>query len=396
MDSQAFQEVEFYDRTKVLYIFGYFFLLFGGWSFKFFDFLSGDVLLVTQYVYLFWGYNHWADNPYSLLTKSNTFYFKWIIAGIFLSMIPAALYHNQSLFVSITAYRAQYLWFSFFVLLRIAPTEQEIVKACLLNLFVMWTTYLCKLFYPGLFPVPEDIWIPKKDNAYDVGYVPGMTMAIFVLYYYYDKIRDCANRVNVFYFALAFVFLLAMSNRSNLFAAVITIVISAMLVKSQNRSRIIAIVLLGAVVSFFVLDSYWSSLLDETTNQVNNDDYNRNKALYYYLYEGSENFLTKILGNGFLSSRSSRVMADLMDMGIYNSDMGFVGFWNQFGIIPVIIFIMMPILAIKNKVMPLYVKMIGSHILLCSYSISYYGATSHAIIFILFYYLYIFHKCMHF
>ena len=311
-------------------------------------------------------------------------------------MIPAALYHNQSLFVSITAYRAQYLWFSFFVLLRIAPTEQEIVKACLLNLFVMWTTYLCKLFYPGLFPVPEDIWIPKKDNAYDVGYVPGMTMAIFVLYYYYDKIRDCANRVNVFYFALAFVFLLAMSNRSNLFAAVITIVMSAMLVKSQNRSRIIAIVLLGAVVSFFVLDSYWSSLLDETTNQVNNDDYNRNKALYYYLYEGSENFLTKILGNGFLSSRSSRVMADLMDMGIYNSDMGFVGFWNQFGIIPVIIFIMMPILAIKNKVMPLYVKMIGSHILLCSYSISYYGATSHAIIFILFYYLYIFHKCMHF
>ncbi len=396
MFMQSYQENIIYDRTKVFYIFGYFFLLFGGWSFKFFDFLSGDVRLVTQYVYLFWGYNHWADNPYSLLTKSNTFYFKWIIAGIFLSMIPAALYHNQSLFVSITAYRAQYLWFSFFVLLRIAPTEQEIVKACSLNLFVMWTTYLCKLFYPGLFPVPEDIWIPKKDNAYDVGYVPGMTMAIFVLYYYYDKIRDGINRVNIFYFALAFVFLLAMSNRSNLFAAVITIAASAMLVKSQNRSRIIAIVLLGIVVSIFVLDSYWTSLFEETNSQVHNDDYNRNKALYYYLYEGSENFLTKILGNGFLSSRSSRVMADLMTMGIYNSDMGFVGFWNQFGIIPVIIFIMLPILAIKNKTMPLYVKMIGSHILLCSYSISYYGSSSHAMIFILFYYLFVFRRCIHF
>ena len=253
----------------------------------------------------------------------------------------------------------------------------------------MWTAYFCKLFFPNLIAVPENVWTSPRKNFFDVGYVPGATMAIFVMYYYYYKFKDDTNYVNIFYFALAFIFLLAMSNRSNLFAAVITITVSSIIVKSQNKSRIVAIVLLGFLVSFFAMDSYWSSLFAETGEQLNDDDYNRIKAFNYYLHEGSRNLLTVILGNGFLSSRASSIMEDLMALGIYNSDMGFIGFWNQFGIIPVIVFILLPLFAIKNKTIPLYVKMIGAHILLSSYSIGYYGSPGHAMIFILFYYLFV-------
>ena len=80
-------------------------------------------------------------------------------------MIPAALYHNQPFFVSLTTYRAQYLWFSLPVLLLMAPTEKEVMRACLLVLFVMWGVYLCKRFMPSLIVVDENAYVDLNKKS---------------------------------------------------------------------------------------------------------------------------------------------------------------------------------------------------------------------------------------
>ena len=177
-----------------------------------------------------------------------------------------------------------------------------------------------------------------------------------------------------------------MANRSNLFASVIVLGVATVGIKSRYKFFYVFLTVIIAAIIFSFTESYWNDLIIETNSNISDADYNRNKAFAYFAFEGSNHFLTQILGNGFLSSRSGDVMARLREMGIYNSDMGFIGFWNQFGIIPIIVFIMLPILAIKNRFFPPYLKMFGAHILLCSYSTSYYGAPEHAIIFILFYY----------
>lgn len=381
-----------FNYRKVLYLFFYFFLLFKGWSLKFFPQINGDLLLVVEYAYLFLGCYCWGKNPFSLLTKENIFFFKWIMLGIFLSMIPAALYHNQPLWISLTTYRAQYLWFSYLVFLLIAPTEKEVVRACLLVLFCMWGAYFCKLFMPSFVGVDENAYVNLNRKFYDFGYVPGMTMAIIPLYYYYGQLQELLCRKNVVMFSLAFLFLVVMANRSNLFASVILLCFATLCIKTRYRSTYIILIAVVATVFLSVTAEYWIELVAETEANVNDNDYNRNKAFAYYIFEGSNHFLTQIFGNGYLSSRSSDTMASLMEMGIYNSDLGFIGFWNQFGIIPIVVFIMLPILAIKGKWTPIYLKLFGAHILLCSYSTSYYGISGHAVIFILFYYLYVLQK----
>ena len=380
-----------FNYRKVLYLFFYFCFLFKGWSLTIFPQMDGDILLVLEYVYLLLGCFCWGRNPFSLLTKENLFLFKWIILGIFLSMIPAALYHNQPFFVSLTTYRAQYLWFSLPVLLLMAPTEKEVMRACLLVLFVMWGVYLCKRFMPSLIVVDENAYVDLNKKSYDFGYVPGMAMAIIPLYYYYGRLRECYCEKYLAFFALSFLFLIVMANRSNLFASVIILSVATIGIKTRYRFFYIFLTLVIAAIIFSFTGSYWNDLIIETNSNISNADYNRNKAFAYFIFEGSNHFLTQILGNGFLSSRSGDLMARLMEMGIYNSDMGFIGFWNQFGIIPIVVFVMLPILAIKNRFFPPYLKMLGAHILLCSYSTSYYGAPGHAIIFILFYFLYVYH-----
>jgi hypothetical protein len=218
-----------------------------------------------------------------------------------------------------------------------------------------------------------------------------MTMAIIPLYYYYGRLRECCCEKYLAFFALSFLFLVAMANRSNLFASVIILSVATIGIKSKYRFFYVFLTVVVAAIIFSFTESYWNDLVTETNSNISDADYNRNKAFAYFIFEGSNHFLTKFLGNGFLSARSSDTMALLREMGIYNSDMGFIGFWNQFGIIPVVIFIMLPILAIKNRFFPPYLKMLGAHILLCSYSTSYYGASGHAIIFILFYFLYVYH-----
>ena len=48
-------------------------------------------------------------------------------------------------------------------------------------------------------------------------------------------------------------------------------------------------------------------------------------------------------------------MKDLMDAGIYNSDVGFVGLWNHYGILPILTIVAVAIKGLK-KSSPLYLK----------------------------------------
>ena len=120
------------------------------------------------------------------------------------------------------------------------------------------------------------------------------------------------------------------------------------------------------------------------------------KAFMYFVYEANKNWVTIILGNGFLSRYSTLQMYDLMESGIVNSDMGMIGFWNQFGIIPVFVFVFYSLKAIFHKHMPLYVKAIGLHFLIGAFTMCYFAFDVQALLFILFYYLYSYYDSLSF
>jgi hypothetical protein len=75
--------------------------------------------------------------------------------------------------------------------------------------------------------------------------------------------------------------------------------------------------------------------------------------------------MCNILGNGLLSANvpAGRVIQNLMDQGYYQYDNGLVGFWSQYGIIPLMVLYTLILIVLFRKQFPFYLKAIAAHIL---------------------------------
>ena len=82
-----------------------------------------------------------------------------------------------------------------------------------------------------------------------------------------------------------------------------------------------------------------------------------------------------------------------MEEGIYNSDVGFIGYWNQFGIIPVVaIFTMYFSVLKKRNKYPFFMKLVVVYSIICGMTTIYYGASVKIMHLVLFYYLFYYYN----
>lgn len=319
----------------------------------------------------------------------------WFILGaVFFSMIPAYLYYGQSILTSVVAYRAQYFWLSIPVLLYIRPNAQEFIKtlntfACLYAIALIIRNYVA----PSMFYWDEKVienW-SFYENEVMVG--TGLPLLLIPYYYYCDKIKNSgATTQDIMMVMFFFIVFFISENRSTLFIA--ALVLGYIILKKKSRYKLIFLLgtsIMVGVMLYFTAD-IWSSLFSETTEQLDNEDYNRVKAFDYFVFQANENWITAIFGNGFLSAHTSSKMQDLMELGIYNSDLGMIGYWNQYGIIPVITFLAYIWRSFRAKWCPFYVKATGFHLLACALTISYFGTPANILWFVVFYYLYVYYR----
>lgn len=361
---------------------------FEGWGLHPYGFLSGDIkLIVTLFVMLLGFFMYYVPAKKRVLKSCLMKPFWWIMAGILLSMIPAYLYYGQSLGQSFITYRSQLLWFVIPLLLIVSPTEKDVVDAAKWITFLMACVYCSRIINPSLFEINLDILEYKKLEDM---YVEGLSIATIPIFYNLMLIRNKFQWKYLVIIILCYAYIFIMQNRSTLFPVTLLMILSLLSIRSRYRFVWVFICLFIVVVFTIQTGDSWTQLFNETKAQLNNEDYNRNVAFNYYLFEANNNWLTNILGNGFLSSNATSLMQDLMKRGIYNSDMGFIGFWNQYGIIPIIVFTWsMLIPLIRRKRYSWYLKLWAFQMLMCGLTTSYFGSNVHLIYFALYYYLFV-------
>ncbi len=300
-------------------------------------------------------------------------------------MFSAYILYGQTLIQSLIAYRRQYFWIVAFVLLYVRPSVRSIIKS--LNWFsiiYIVTTLLRTYIIPNWF-VERELFLASGE---EVLYGLGLPLLTIPMYYYCGRIRNYFELRDVLYVICYVVFFVLVKNRSTLFVVIIIVFFS--FISSKKKSIAIPITVILGLLFFYISFDIIVELNNETVSQVGDSDYNRVKALDYMLFNSNKDLMTLLLGKGFISSHVSNDMANLMMSGIYNSDIGFVGYWDQYGIIPIIVFTVIIIKVLMSKFVPFYIKAIGGHILVCSITISYMGFASNIMWFSLFYYLYLY------
>ena len=363
------------------------------WNIKPFGNFSVDIQLMAIVAYLIFGcIKYRRRSRISFVGKYN--YMKWIFIGILLSMLPAYLFYGQPILQSLITYRTQYLIVTIPTLFIISPRLEEVVKSLFLFSFILLGANLLIKFNYNLFVLKASTIdrISISINENELSRVEGIEYITIPLFYYLQQIKDRFNTKSFLKVLFLLFVIFIVENRSTLFPAIVFTLYTFVFIKSKYKPIIWTVIFVIGV--FFAIENLdvFTSLIEQTTEELGDQDYNRNKAWSYFLYMFSPHWSCYILGNGFLSAHYSPIMQLLMKEGIYNSDVGFIGYWNQFGIIPIFVFLVMYIKTLRNNSFPYFLKCMSLFALMGSLTLSYYGQCVHIFYFMLFYYLYYFYK----
>lgn len=258
----------------------------------------------------------------------------WFLFGIVLSFIPAQIYYGQSFLQSFFTYRRFFEMAAFPILIALRPNEKEMRTS--LYAFSVLFLLLCltvTFIAPGLIVIPEKRNLVENGNYIHV--LPGVRH-VFLAFIF--ALHRAIRQGSVKYYGwVVFLFLVLFlaQNRTSLIAAIFVCCYALISMKMSSRKLILATVLfLSAFVMFMYTADQWVALYHETVDQLSNPEYNRIKSLVYMVE--SRDFLRYLLGDGFISAEVNPIIHVLQESGIDHSDVGLLGLWHQFGIVPVL------------------------------------------------------------
>lgn len=359
------------------------------WGIKPFGYFDGDIQLLYLFLYQLLGCVIFRNRE-KVEYKNKYKYLKWILVGILLSMIPAYCFYGQTLMQSIVAYRAQSYLLTIVTLFYLSPKLDELMKSLVLfSIALLFFEYYLPLNIDQ-FVIEEIVLQRMKSNTdYAIHVVAGIEYVTIPLLYYCHKIRYTLKIKYLLLIMFLFFVLYKVENRSSLFAVIPLILYSICILKNKYRFILWLFFIFLVLLFFKVEPNRFYELFDETLTQLDNADYNRNKAWAHFIFN-SPHWICDILGNGFLSAHATNVMESLMEQGIYNTDTGLIGYWNQFGIIPVAALLMMYIKILNLKEEPYYMKLNAIYAITCSLTTLYYGELVKMLYLVFFYYLFVY------
>lgn len=291
-------------------------------------------------------------------------YILLIFAGILISVLNAYFFWGQSVITTFIAQRWIYLFITFPVFLITKPNEEDLVFGLRWISVSTMCVWLIVSSNPKIVNIDtEKVFLNKSDFGY---YVNGIHYVILYTYYVIGKLIKKIKFSTQLELILLSSFIFIFQNRSMLIGLLIALVYFIVTLKSKYKLFYWYVLFTLIITGVIFTASIWSDLIIETQLQLNDPDYNRNLEISYYFFEYSPNWICYILGNGFPSAGNSffgNLMSENMQNGIYASDLGMIGMWVDFGIIPIIVLYRVMFIILNKKHYPFYLKMICFHII---------------------------------
>ena len=259
----------------------------------------------------------------------------WMLIGVLISLIPAYRYYGQHLYYSIIVYRPFFGYAALPVLLSIRPSHLEFKR----GLYAFSILYTVVMLYASFVNQDIILYDDTRDFIEQGDFVHMLEGCQFLPIAFIYSLNDLRIKKitikNVLIAVGLFGLLFILQNRTIILASVLLALQAALSNKSASK-RLATEVLIGMIVlaGGLLVYRYIDVLVSQTLDELSNPEYNRIKAFNYFL-SGVNGKMSYIWGNGFISGNVSNLMEMLRKEGIYHSDLGMVGFWNQFGILAV-------------------------------------------------------------
>lgn len=298
-------------------------------------------------------------------------YFFWLVAGFGLSVISAHVFWDQGWATGIIVNRGL-IWYIYIpIILFIQPSAEELMKAIFFYTLLYSVVWVIQAVTP--FPIYSSLAsaielgrtrFELTENEFGL-LLPGYSVILFLLYYRIQLMRDNPNFSNSVFAFILLIFFFLLQNRGALFFAVI--VFGYALITLRSRYKYLLVPLFGMLIYITYLYSaeHWNALLKETVEQFNDPLTNRWRSFDLFLFDYAPHWMCNFLGNGLLSANipAGRWIQNLMDQGYYQYDNGMLGFWSQYGVIPMLVLYTVIFRIFLKKSAPFFLKAMAAHIL---------------------------------
>ncbi|MBK6346056.1 MAG: hypothetical protein IPN08_03785 [Bacteroidales bacterium] len=266
-------------------------------------------------------------------------HFKWEILLIFISLILSMLMaysgHNQSFGITAVAQRFMYFYFFYFALHLIRISDLDL-KQMFIYLAVVHTIFYMLQFaaYPTIL---FDIKVSDSRGTLRI-FLAGLSYLILAYFYVLNNLfKDFSIGKLALLFFFFSVFIL-MGTRQIIISMFLLTIINVLLSKRvKSKFLILMLVVLATIPIIVMFQDIFLNLLSVSKEQSEDvGDDTRVRAATFFLTELFPNDVAYFTGNGVSSANSGYgVMIQMyMDLyGFYQSDIGLIGDYCNFGVL---------------------------------------------------------------
>lgn len=257
-----------------------------------------------------------------------------IFTGVFLSMIIASAYHNQSYMLTLWAQRFMYFYLFYFFLHVLKPDVKELEKIVLtLGILYAASFIIQYIIHPTvLFNVRQDV-----ERSTIRIFIPGSSFMGLSLYMCLHRFYTL-NKVRYIFLVAIFLSIMILTGTRYALSVTFLVIIASLIFSKVIRSRyvIYMLVLIATVPLFFIFEEIFVGMLGVSEEQSSDILTNvRIRASRFYLTDFFPNTLSYFFGNGedhMGSPYGMRVFYYKNVLGYFQSDIGIIGDFSKFGL----------------------------------------------------------------
>lgn len=329
------------------------------------QFLQRDYMFVIVALYGLYGcykYPYKGINP--LYTPKNTKWVWWLFGIMIVSLFIPFVTYDQSIIDTFFSQRYNYYILFLLIFLKIRPEWHEIeyvIKICAyLSLIAYIITIIYPLFYVSQSVLNDIMQYRAENGSTDIGLgAPGWGIAILYFFVLCNKMQYNPKISDIIAVTVFMLYIIAFQNRSTLIGTIPFYIWGIYKMKSPKKIFYITLSLSAVILLMPFLTIIYDSLVSETERQLGDENYNRWQAITFLLFEMKSNIIDYVLGNG-LWTKSGTYQANMLiaqtSRGVYISDIGLLGTFFYYGIVPLIIIYRFCYVAIKDKRIPAFLK----------------------------------------
>lgn len=318
-------------------------------------FLSNDILFVLMMIWTALGFFYYPGYSNLYTNKNTGIVFAFLIL-FFLSALTPLFRYNQDLISTLIAMRGNWIVLYLLTLLKIKPTEEDFYKSFKVLSIITLIISIAVFFMPQLFfdlSAIKRLSIRQLRGSTDILVAwPGSAAIVFYFFLTLGKSIQNNTKNDFTWCTICMLYIFLMQNRSTLLGTA-PFYLYGLLKMDIKYKRIIIVIIILTIGG--LIYNILSSLIEESTTQLNDSKYNRWQAIYFYLFEQKNNLYTVLFGNGSPCAGSEYLQyinrAVTTRLAIL-SDIGLLGSYFFYGLITMMLFYSIILKGIINKNIP--------------------------------------------